>query len=415
MATLDEALGLIPARARIVAAQGCGAPTMLLNALAPLSRVRPGLHLLTGLQIGEQAYLSAVADGTLRYTTWHVTRPSRPLVAAGVADHLPLRLSDVPALLPRIGVDVALLRVSPPDADGQVSLGASTSSSMAAIDAADVVLGEIDPLVPRTGGASRVAASRFDALVESDQPMPIYRVSEPDDVSRRIAGNLLEFVPERPTLQLGIGQVPEAVADELLARRISGLRFIGLGVERLVDLAEADLIGGPTKDTPPIACVELMGSSRLMAFADANPLLGMYPSTMGHDPQWLAARFERIVSINSAVEVDLLGQVNSEMAGGTQLSAVGGSMDFVAAARACRDGVSIIALPSTTSRGKSRIVPRLSADVVATIPRHSVQIVVTEHGAADLRGRTVSERAEALIAIADPDGRDDLRHALATA
>lgn len=411
---LEDALDLIPPGARIVAAQGCGAPTMLLNGLPGLAERRPGLHLLTGLQIDDQPYLQTVADGRMRYTTWHVTRPSRPLVADGRADHLPVRLSEVPAVLRRNGVDVAMVRVSPPDASGLVSLGPSMCYSPTAIDEADVVLGEIDPQLPRTNGPTTVPVERFSALVESDRPTPAYRSIEPDDVAQRIATHLLEYVPDSATFQLGVGQVPEAVADTLLSQRVGELRFVGLGVERLADLADAGLLASPAGPLPPITSVELLGNERLMRFADQNPLLGVYPSTEGHDPAWLATHFDRIVSINSAVEIDLFGQVNSEMVAGTQLSTVGGSMDFIEAARLSDGGLSIIAFPATTRDGSvSRIIPRLGSDVVTTIPRHCVSVVVTEHGSADLRGRTVRERASALIEIADPAHREGLERAIA--
>lgn len=409
---VEDALDRIAPGARIVATPGCSAPTTLLAGLDRLARNRGGLHLYSGLQLEEQPFLAAVAAGRMRFSTWHVTPASRPLVADGLADHLPLRLSDVPSALEHLAIDVALVRVSPPDADGMVSLGPSMSYSRAAVGIADLVIAEVDPSLPRTNGPTRLHIDRIAALVASDRPTPVYHAREPDEDALRIADHLMALLPESPTLQLGIGQVPEAIADTLLRDRVASLRFVGLAIDRMVDLAETGLLDVTPREVPPIAAVEVMGSEQLMRFVDDNPLVGVYPSTQGHDPGWLADHFSRIVSINSALEIDLLGQVNAEMIGGTQVSGVGGSADFVDAARASPEGLSIIALPSTTKAGTvSRIVERLDRDAVTTVPRHAYHAVVTEHGVADLRGLSVRERARALIDLAAPAHRDELERA----
>jgi 4-hydroxybutyrate CoA-transferase len=406
--TLQEALDRVPPGARVVAAPGCAAPTTLLAGLGRLADDRPGLHLFTGLQLDDQPFLPAVERGSLAFSTWHVTSRSRALVADGHAHHLPLRLADVPAAITRLAPEVALLRVSPPAADGTVSLGSSASYSHEAAAAAEVVLAEVDPAVPRTRGDTLVHVDRLDALVDSDRPTPSYSPGAPSEVAARIAGHLLALLPDAPTLQLGLGQVPEAVAAALLDAEVADLRFVGMGTDGMVDLAEAGLLRtGP--DPLAIAAVELMGTDRLRRFADDTPRLGVFPSRLAHDPSWLAARFDRLVSVNSAIEVDLLGQVNSEVLRGQQVSAVGGSADYVDAARASDGGLSIIALPSTTPDGRtSRIVPQLGEGAVVTIPRHAYHVVVTEHGVADLRGLSVAARAEALAAVAAPAHRTSL-------
>ena len=409
---VEEALDRIAPGARIVATPGCAAPTTLLAGLARLARTREGLHLYTGLQLEDQPFLAAVAEGRMRFSTWHVTPASRPLIAQGLADHLPLRLSDVPPALEHLAIDVALIRVSPPDADGTVSLGPSMSYSRAAVETADLVIAEVDPSLPRTSGPTLLHTDRIDALVASERPTPVHHSREPDEDALRIADHLTELLPESPTLQLGIGQVPEAIADTLLRDRVASLRFVGLAIDRMVDLAETGLLDGTPREVPPIAAVEVIGSERLMRFVDDNPLVGVYPSTQGHDPGWLADHFPRIVSVNSALEIDLLGQVNAEMIGGTQVSGVGGSADFVDAARASQGGLSIIALPSTTKAGTvSRIVERLGSDAVTTVPRHAYHVVITEHGVADLRGLNVRERAHALSDLAAPTHRPRLERA----
>jgi 4-hydroxybutyrate CoA-transferase len=402
--TLAAALDRVPPGARLVAAPGCAAPTTLLAGLARLADERAGLHLLTGLQLEDQLFLPAVERGSLAFSTWHVTARSGALVADGRADHLPLRLADIPATIDRLAPEVALLRVSPP-VDGTVSLGSSASYSHEAIAAAELVIAEVDPAVPRTHGQTLVPIDRIDLLVDSDRPIPSYAPGPPSEVASRIADHLVSLLPDAPTLQLGLGQVPEALATALLSAGVCDLRFVGMGTDAMVELSEAGLLrAGP--DPLAITAVELMGTERLRRFADDDPRVGVYPSRLGHDPCWLSARFDRLVSVNSAVEIDLLGQVNSEVLRGAQASAVGGSADYVDAARASEGGLSVIALPSTTPDGRtSRIVGRLGADAVVTIPRHAYHVVVTEHGIADMRGLSVAARAEALAAVAAPAHR----------
>lgn len=413
---VDAALELIPREARIVATPGCAAPTTLLAGLDDLAQRKPdlGLHLYTGLQLEDQPFLPAVAAGALRLTTWHASGRTRPLIAEGRANYLPLRLSDVPATIERLGIEVALIRVSPPDADGMVSLGPSMSYSRAAVDTARVIIAEVDPLLPRTHGPTRLSVDRIAAIIASERPTPRYRSPPVTDTARRIGELLLDVLPDRATLQFGVGQVPEAVLDTLLRNRVGAFRLIGLATDRVVDLAEADMLA-PGGAAPPIAAVELMGTERLMRFADDNPTIGVYPSTQGHRPAWLASHFDRIVAINSAVEVDLLGQVNAEMVDGVAIAGIGGSADFVDAARASPDGLSVIALPATARGGTvSRIVAHLPRGVATTIPRHAYDLAVTEHGIADLRGRTDPERARALVAIAAPPHRGGLEQGIAT-
>jgi acyl-CoA hydrolase len=239
--------------------------------------------------------------------------------------------------------------------------------------------------------------------------MPVYDAATPSPVSRAIAGHIMGLLPDRPLLQLGIGAVPEAVVMALAEHGVGGLRFTGMGSDGMVDLDERGLVERRHRDGyPPVSAPDLLGTSRLMHWADDNPSVGVYPSTLAQNPIALAAR-ERLVSVNSAVEVDLMGQVNSERVRGRQISGIGGSIDFVEAATHSVGGLRIIALPSTTPDGtRSRIVARLDASATVTIPSALVDVVVTEHGVARLEGRSTRERAEALAAIAAPQHRDAL-------
>lgn len=398
-----EALSTIPAGAHVVAGPGCGAPTSL---LAALGKVAPGRDwtLSSGLLLGEYPFLDLVRDGVLAYRTWHVMAPVRGLVADGTVGFLPIRASRLADALAARGVDAALVRITPPDRYGFCSVGPSAGYSLAALGLARIRIGEVDPTLPWTHGRSTVPASLFDALVESTEPTPVYTSAVPDAISRRIADHILGLLPHEPTLQIGIGAVPEAVVSSLDEAGIGRVRFAGMATDEMVGLAEAGVLD-TTGPRPAIIAPELMGSRRLMAFADRNPTVALHPSGTSHDPVFLGG-IDRFVSINTAVEVDLSGHVNSEVVKGRQISGIGGSLDFVDAATRSAGGLRVIAVASTAAGGSlSRIVPAIGASGTVTIPRSMVDVVVTEYGVARLEGRTTRERAEALIAVAHPAHR----------
>jgi 4-hydroxybutyrate CoA-transferase len=228
----------------------------------------------------------------------------------------------------------------------------------------------------------------LDVLVDASCPQPMYEAATPNSVSDAIARRILALLPDRPLLQLGIGAVPEALVATLADANADGLRFTGMGSDGMVDLAARGLLARDHLDgVPPVSAPDLLGTRLLMDWADDNPSVGVYPSTFAQNPIDLAAR-ARLVSVNSAVEVDLRGQVNSERVRGRQISGVGGSIDFVEGAAHSAGGLRIIALPSTTPDGTiSRIVSRLGQDSVVTIASASVDVVVTEHGVAASRGQ----------------------------
>lgn len=398
-----DALSVVPLQAHIVAGPGCGAPAGLLSALG---KVAPGRFwtLSSGLLLGDYPFLDLVREGSLGYRTWHVMGPVRDLVADGTADFVPVRASRLVEHLAARGVDAALVRVTPPNRHGYCSLGPSASYSADALRLARICIGEVDETLPWTYGGTAVPASLFDALVETDEPTPTYTSSALDEISRRIAEHILTLLPREPTLQIGIGAIPEAVVASLGVADVGKVRFAGMATDEMVDLAEAGILdtGG---DTPAILAPELMGSGRLMSFADRNPTVAVHPSTTAHDASFLGG-IERFVSINTAIEVDLAGHVNSEVVKGKQVSGIGGSLDFVDAATRSADGLRVIAVPSTAARGTvSRIVPAIGSSGTVTIPRSMVDVIVTEYGAARLDGLSTRERAEALIAIAHPDHR----------
>lgn len=410
LTTPERALSLVDPRSRIVAGSGCGTPTTLLAALARRAAEVEGLHLLSGLLLGAHPFLDAVAAGSLRYTTWHVTSATRQLVNEQRAAIVPLRLSQVERSFDHLGVDVALVRVSPPGPDGTVSLGPSMAYGLAAVERARVVIGEVDEALPFTCGPTQIPVERMSALVRSESPTPVHPSAEPDAVAMTIAQHVASLLPHSPVLQIGLGRVPEALVGTLASAGLGPLRFVGMGTDRMVDIAESGGLANtdPGSDHGALCAVELMGSERLMRFAHRNAAVTVHPSREGHDPAWLARRFERFVSVNSAVEVDLHGQASSEVLLGRQISGIGGSADFADVARLSTGGFAVIAMPSVSRDGSSRIVPRLPATSVVTLPRHAYGALVTEHGIADLRGLSLEARTESIIAVAHPDHRDRL-------
>lgn len=400
-------MSLIGPGDEIVAAPGCGSPTTLLHSVAERSHEVP-LTVLSGLQIDDAPFLDAADPQRFRLITWHVTGRLRTRVGDGIVEYLPARASDVPAMLARRGCAATLLRVSPPDRHGFHSLGPSASYPWHSARTTPIVIAEIDPDVPRTFGAW-IHASELTATIDAESPMPVYTAAAPDATSTAIARRIGELLPERPVLQLGIGAIPEALTNDLARRDLGPLRFCGMATDTMVDLD----VGGrlDRRHVYPDAAVlvaELMGGRRLMSFADGNPMVAVRGSDHSHRPAALRG-LDPFVSINSAVEVDLGGQVNAESVRGRQIAGTGGSIDYGEAAAASPGGLRIVALASTTAdRRHSRIVPAISADDAVSLPRSQADIVVTEHGVADLRGRTMGERRELLRELADPEFRDDL-------
>lgn len=321
------------------------------------------------------------------------------LSRAGVLDVLPLRQAGFAAMLRRRDrpVDVVFVQVSPPDARGVHSLGLAADLTRDALTGARLVVAEVNAQVPVTHGDTAIDASAFDAVVRSDREPVTLPVPAPGPRERVIGARVAARIPDGATLQLGLGSIPTAVAGALADRRDLRLHsgFLGEDVRALVEagVVRTPAVGGT-----------LLGSMAFYAWAHRNPAVELRPVSYTHDPRVLAG-LDRFVAVNGALEVDVTGAVNAETAGGRHVGAAGGQPDFARAAAADPDGLSIVALPSTTRDGASRVVGRV--DTVTT-PRHDIDVVVTEHGVADLRGATLDERRARLIAVADPAHRASL-------
>lgn len=402
---LEEAMQLVERGAAVMASPYCSTPTTLLGGLAEHSRKVPGVVLTAGMLLGDMPLLGDVEAGHLRFRTWHVSPQHRSLASSGRLEYVPLRARDVVAHL-RSRVGVALTRVTPPDARGMCSLGPSASYTKAMLTAARIRIAEVDENLPRTFGDDvTVPASLFDHMVEATTPTSTYRSSEPGNaVSDAIARNIIPMLRDGVTLQLGIGSVPEAIGHAIATSDVGDLRLVGMLTDQMVDLADQGRLSSFPGTIQP---VELLGSARVFDFADRNRRVEMVSSASAHDVGWLGSQ-PQLVSVCSALTVDLTGQSASEQIGGRLIAGVGGSADFFEGAHLSPGGMRVVALPARTATGASRISVTLPPGTPVTLPRHSVDYVVTEFGAAHLQGRSLQERAEALIAVAAPEHRDDL-------
>jgi 4-hydroxybutyrate CoA-transferase len=329
------------------------------------------------------------------------------------ADYVPVFLSDVPNLFRRglLPLDAVLVNATPPDAHGFCSLGTSVEAMHAAIRASRTVIVQLNRSVPRTLGESFIHVDDIDLAVEVD--VPPYEVPPPPigDVEERIGAFVADLVQDGATLQLGIGAIPTAVARHLHSRRDLGVHT-EMFTDPVMDLVEAGAITGTRKERNrgKIVAAFLMGTRRLYDFVNDNPMVEMRAVDFTNDTHVIRT-FSKMVAINSAIEVDLTGQVCADSIGGRVYSGVGGQMDFIRGAALAEDGRAIIALPSTAAGGTvSRIAAVLKPGAGVVTTRAHVRTVVTEHGVAELFGRSDSERARALIGIAHPDFRDELTH-----
>ena len=389
--------------------QGTGEPLGLSNRLVAQRHALPPLNLFVGLMASHTLKPEHADRFCLRGLNGAGT--ARTLTAANVLDIIPAYVSAVPGLVRSrvIPVDILLLRVRPHPKPGYFTAGVMADFLPAMVQAARCVIAEIDERLPITAQDALVEAKDIDVLTQCDADEVLMPDPEPTDIDMRVAAHVAGLIPDGATIQLGVGGLPVAVCRALMQHKDLGVHS-GVISDIVVDLVEKGVITNARKgiDAGRIVTGGLFGSRRLMNFADGNQRIEIRCSEYTHNQQVLA-RLPNLYAINSGVEVDLTGNVNSEIAAGRYLGAIGGLPDFVRGAIASNGGRSIIALPSTTPDGKhSRIVAILAGRPIS-VPRGDIDLVVTEYGVADLRGRSFSERAERLRAIAHPDFRDRLQ------
>jgi acyl-CoA hydrolase len=398
----EEAIGRLAPGMRVLLPPGCGEPrTLVEEILRQASRLRP-LTLMGGLLLGDYPFCAAQFAGTFRWVTFHLMPALRDAVERGQVEFIPARYFDTLAIFGPGGpwaADAVLVQTAPPGAGGRLSLGVSTSYPLPLARGAPLVIAEVNHQMPRTHGDSTLEPDQVTVRVETDRALRAYPAPPTGETEGRIASHVAELIPDGATVQIGIGSVPEAIASVLGDRHDLGLH--SLLVDAMLPLLERGVV-------TRTRIGEIMGTEPLFRLAHDNPLVHMEPSSMVHDPR-VVARLARFVSINSAIEVDLTGQVNAESVGDRQVAGIGGQFDFVEGACWAPGGRSVIALPSTGRGGQvSRIVVRLPAGAKVTTPRHLTDCIVTEFGRAELRGKSVEQRARALIGLAHPRFRADL-------
>jgi acyl-CoA hydrolase/RimJ/RimL family protein N-acetyltransferase len=410
MVTAAQAVRRVDSGDHIFIGSGCAEPQNLVRALAENEDVVEGeiLHILT---LGIAPYADPRFPGRFRHNALFIGANVREAVHAGLADYTPVFLSDVPALFRsgRIGIDVALVTVSPPDRAGYASLGIAVDVVRSALEAADVVLAEVNPAMPRTHGDSFVHVSEIDAFVETEAPLLELPRVEPDAVSNEIARNVAALIPDGATLQLGLGEIPHALTPFLAGKHDLGIHTEMVS-DDVIDLIEGGIVTGRRKNIHKGKVVTsfCMGSRRLYDYVDDNPVFEFIGVDWVNDP-FVISRHDDMIAINSALQVDLTGQVCADSVGHKFFSGIGGQADFVRGASRSRGGKPIIAIRSTAENDTvSRIVPVLSEGAGIVTSRGDVHYVVTEYGIANLYGRTVRERTLALISIAHPSFRQEL-------
>jgi acyl-CoA hydrolase len=415
--SLADAVSRLRPGMKVLLPPGCGEPVALVEEICRQAPRLTDLTLLGGIHLGDYPWARA-EHAPLRFATWHMSPQLEDARHRGRVEFVPLRYFDLTRELVAGGAwapDCVLVHCAPPDARGYLSLGVSVGVTLPAARRAPLVIAQVNRAMPRTLGNAFLHPSQVDAWVEADQPLTPYPPPVAGAVERAIGRHVAALVPDGATVQVGVGAIPQAVLDALVDHR--DLALHSLLVDASVTLVERGAVTNALKrfHRGRMDVAEAMGTRRLFDFVHENPRVNMDSSAFVHDPETVA-RLDRFVAINSALEVDLTGQVTAESLGPREVAGVGGQFDFVLGASRSRGGAAIIALPSTGRDGRvSRIVPRLAPGAAVTSPRFLADWVVTEYGTAALRGKGERGRAEALLAVAHPRFQGELERALTSA
>lgn len=411
--TAREALLRIKSGSRVFLSPGCAEPQHLLEELVKLG-TENRLHdveIVHMLTVGPAPHAQKRYDRNFRHNSLFVGPGVRNAVYEGLADYTPIFLSEIPALFRsgRMPLDVALIQVTPPDRFGFCSLGVSVEAVKAAVESADLVIAQVNPHMPRTLGDSFVHIEDLDIIVEYEEPILEVRPSEPDAVAMAIAKHVVRLVENGSTIQAGIGAIPNAVLYGLQGKKDLGVHT-EMFSDGLIDLIESGVVNNSKKTFHPgkVLATFCIGTRRLYDYIDNNPMFEFRPVDYNSSPINIARNY-KMVAINTALQVDLTGQVCADSLGYQIYSGIGGQADFMRGAALAPGGKPIIALPSTAKNGTvSRIVPTLSEGAGVVTTRGDVHYVVTEFGVAYLHGKTLRERATALIQVAHPKFREEL-------
>ena len=410
----EEAVQEIRSGMRVFLTGNCSVPQVALAALVARTPALENVEVIQVLSIGDTAYVSEEMAGHLRVNTLFISDNVRQAVNDGRADFTPTHLSEIPRLFASgvLPIDIALIQVSPPDDHGFCSFGVEVGVTKTAAQNAKIIIAEVNPQMPRTLGDAFIHISKIDYMIPVDYLLPEVSMGKPTELSKQIGQHVAVLIDDGSTLQLGIGAIPDGVLCYLRDKRDLGIHS-EMFSDGVVDLYEAGVITNDKKTLHAGKMVAgfLLGTQRLYDFVDNNPVVEMHPTEYVND-SYIIAQNDKMVAINSAIEVDLTGQICADSIGTRLYSGTGGQLDFIRGAARSKGGKPIIALPSMTvaSSGNhfSRIVPTLKPGAGVVTTRNDVHYVVTEYGVADLYGKSIRQRARALIAIAHPEMQEEL-------
>lgn len=413
LCSAEEAVSIIKSGYRLALSGNAATPYALLRALAKRDDLE-GVELAHVLMLGKDPLEESDMGKRFRHQSFFVGPADRKSVNEGKADYIPIHLHQIPRLIKSgsFPIDVALLSLSPPDEHGFFSLGVEVMANKASVEVARHVVVEVNHRMPRVLGDSFIHISKIHKIAEVDEPLPELESGGFTDVEKKIGEYIAELIPDGATLQLGIGGIPNAVLTAL-----EGKRDIGIHTEMISDgimnAVESGMVTGAKKTLHPgkVISTFILGTKNLYDFVHDNPLFEQHPCDHTNDP-FVIAQNENLIAINSALEVDLTGQVCADSIGTRIYSGFGGQLDFMRGALASKGGKPILAMPATAQGGKcSRIVPLLKEGAGVVTTRADVHTLVTEYGVAALYGKNLKQRAEALISISAPNFREELEMA----
>ena len=412
---LPEALGAIRSGDHVFIHSVAAVPQTLINGLVDRAAELENIRLYHIHTEGAARYAEARYEGVFHDYSFFIGSNVRQAVQENRADYVPVLLSELGSIFQSgvVPLDVALISVSPPDPDGYVSLGVSVDVSLAALQSAKIVIAQVNKQLPRTYGDSVVHVSHIDFLVEHDEPLPISTYPNPNAEELAVGAHLAALIPDGATLQLGIGALPNAVLQCLHHHRDLGIHT-EMFSDGLIPLLQSGVVNNSRKVICPGVTVSsfLFGSKQLYDFVDHNPAILMKEMSWVNNPENIA-RNPQVVAINSAIEIDLTGQVCADSIGERMHSGVGGQADFILGSAHSPGGFPIMAMTSRTRKNVSKIAPVLRPGAGVTVTRAHVHWVVTEYGAVNLYGKSLRERAQLLISIAHPEDRESLERAVA--
>jgi len=406
----QEAVKVIKSNDRVYLQAAAAAPQVLIKAMTERFEELRNVEVCHLHIEGDAPYANPELRESFHVNSFFIGPNVRHTLAAGNGSYTPVFLSELPLLFKRniLPLDVALIHVSVPDKHGYCSLGVSIEATLAAIENAKIVIAQVNPQMPRTHGDGIIHHTEIDLFVECNEPIPTHEMPASSEVENKIGDYVASLIEDRSTLQMGVGVIPNAVLSRLTNHKNLGLHT-EMFSDGVIDLILKDVINGNFKAINPGRALAtfLMGSKRLYDYVDDNPFIEMrscdYTNSVSNIRQ-----NPRMVAINSAIQVDLTGQVCADSIGANMFSGVGGQMDFIRGASLSEGGKAIIALPSITNKGISRIVPFLNKGAGVVTTRSHVHYIVTEYGVANLYGKTIDQRVAELVKISHPDFRESM-------